>query len=179
MRQRKTVKFFSILEYEKEQEYLRRMHGEGWRFVRVSGIGRYLFEECEPEDVIYQLDYNQDGIHHKEEYVQMFRDCGWEYVQDYMGYSYFRKPAALTNGAEEIFCDAESRLQMLERVFKGRIIPLLLLFSAVLIPQFANNLFSRRDYPVAIVLGVMIALYLYIFGAFAVKYYQYRSGSGK
>lgn len=44
----------------------------------------------------------------------MFRDCGWEYVQDYMGYSYFRKPAPASERDAEIFCDDASRLEMME-----------------------------------------------------------------
>ena len=43
----------------------------------VDLIGRYLFEKCEPEDVVYQLDYNPEGDGHKAAYVQMFEDCGW------------------------------------------------------------------------------------------------------
>jgi len=33
--------------------------------------------------VIYQLDYNPDGKKNQEEYVQMFEDCGWEYLKDF------------------------------------------------------------------------------------------------
>jgi len=51
--------------------------------------------------VVYQLDYNQEGRSHKEEYIQMFTDCGWEYLQDFVGYSYFRKPkAAMKKGGK-------------------------------------------------------------------------------
>ena len=122
------VRFFTITEWEKEQDYLRQQHQKGWKFVRVNFIGLYHFEKCEPEDVIYQLDYNPEGLEHKEEYVQMFRDCGWEYLQDYVGYSYFRKAAALMDGEEEIFCDDASRADMMRRVFKGRMIPLFIVF---------------------------------------------------
>ena len=94
MKTKKEYKYFSIFSYEKEQDYLREMHQHGWRFVKVTGFGVYHFEECEPADVIYQLDYNQEGLSHKTEYVQMFNDCGWEYIQDYAGYCYFRKPAS-------------------------------------------------------------------------------------
>lgn len=48
--------------------------------MNVSGL-TYTFESCPPEDVIYQLDYNKEGLDHKDEYIQMFQDCGWEYVQ--------------------------------------------------------------------------------------------------
>ena len=103
MKTKKQYKYFTIFDYEKEQVYLQNMHKEGWKFVKVSGFGTYHFVECTPENVVYQLDYNQEGLANKAEYVQMFNDCGWEYIQDYAGYSYFRKPAADMNGAEEIF----------------------------------------------------------------------------
>ena len=103
MKTKKQFKYFSIFNYEKEQEYLSEMHRHGWKFVKVTGFCIYHFEECEPEEVIYQLDYNQEGIENKDEYVKMFNDCGWEYLQDYVGYSYFRKPADEMNDNEEIF----------------------------------------------------------------------------
>ena len=67
METKKQFKWFTIYEYEKEQEYLRRMHREGWKFRKVSGLGMYHFEACVPEDVVYQLDYNQEGLAHKDE----------------------------------------------------------------------------------------------------------------
>lgn len=76
---KKEFRWFSITEYEKEAEYLRRRHKEGWKFKNVTYPGIYIFEKCEPQDVIYQLDYNPDGIKNQGEYVQMFEDCGWEY----------------------------------------------------------------------------------------------------
>ena len=133
---KKEFMLFTIFEYEKEQEYLRDMHKKGWKFIKVTGLGMYHFEKCEPEDVIYQLDYNQDASENKDEYIQMFADCGWQYIQDFMGYSYFSKPVSqMATAQEEIFCDDSSKLEMLKRVYKGKMIPLLFVFSAVLIPQ--------------------------------------------
>ena len=120
MRTKKEFKYFSIFDHEKEQEYLSKMHSEGWRLVRVTGLGMFHFEECTPENVVYQLDYNKEGLSHKTEYIQMFRDCGWEHIQDFADFSYFRKPASEMNGTESIFCDDESRYAMLERIYKGR-----------------------------------------------------------
>ena len=85
--EKKTVfKYFTIVNHEKEEAYLRSMHKDGWKLVKVSGFCMYHFEKCEPEDVIYRLDYNREGILHKSEYTKMFEDCGWEYLQDYVGY---------------------------------------------------------------------------------------------
>ncbi len=179
MSTKKEFKYFSIFNHEEEQEYLRQMHKSGWKFVRVTGLGMYHFETTEPQDVIYQLDYNQEGLKQKAEYVQMFADCGWEYLQDYAGYSYFRKSALEAAGHEEIFCDAESRLQMMERVFKGRMIPLLVLFFCCLLPQFLNNLVNWQNYGVAIFLGFMLGLYLVFFAAFVIKYYKYKEAAGR
>ena len=86
MTTKRESKCFTIFNHEKEEEYLRNQHKAGWKFVKATGFGRYHFEKCQPEDVIYQLDYNQEGLKNKAEYVQMFADCGWEYIQDYVDY---------------------------------------------------------------------------------------------
>lgn len=173
MQTKKQIRFFTIFQYEQEQAYLRQMHRSGWKLKQVTGLGMYHFEQCPPQDVIYQLDYNMDGLAHKEEYLQMFADCGWQYIQDYVGYSYFRKPAGQDGGEEEIFCDEESKFQMMQRVMKGRLTPLLLIFFATLLPQFINSLNQRRCVTAA-VLGVMLALYLSIFGTCAIQYLRYK-----
>ena len=173
--ERKQFKYFSIFEYEKEEKYLREMHKSGWRFLKVTGLGVYHFEKCIPADVIYQLDYNQDSKEHKDEYLQMFSDCGWEHIQEYAGYSYFRKPAAEMNGDEEIFCDNESKLQMMERVLKGRMTPLLILFFCCLMPQCVMNI-SWGNYGVAACLGSVMGLYLIVFLICARAYFKVKNG---
>lgn len=176
MKTKKEFRYFNIFQYQKEQEYLRRRHQEGWRFVKVSGLGVYHFEACTPEDVVYQLDYNQEGLAHKEEYVQIFRDCGWEYLQDYAGYSYFCKPASRMEGEEEIFCDDQSRLEMMERVYKGRMVPVLVLFCAVLVPQFILNLTVYHNVVLSAVYAAILVLYLAVFGS-AVRHYRKLKGN--
>lgn len=175
MERKKQFRWFTIFEYEKEQDYLREMHKSGWRFVKVKGLGMYHFEKCAAEDVVYQLDYNKEGLEHKDEYLKMFEDCGWEYIQDYAGYSYFRKAVGEEGVAEEIFCDEESRMQMMQRVIKGRMLPLLIIFFACLLPQFLINLLSTHNYVIAVFYGGILAVYVAIFAMGYVKYQQYRS----
>ena len=143
--------------------------------MKVDLTGRYRFEKCEPEDVVYQLDYNPEGIAHKAEYEQMFRDCGWEYLQDYFGYSYFRKSADEMNGDEEIFCDDASRMDMMKRVFRGRIIPLVVIFFCVILPQIymqshLNGGLGSVLTGVFVVLGI---LYLVLFSVFGIHFWKY------
>ena len=175
MKTKKQFKWFTIFDYEKEQDYLREMHQSGWKFTKVTGLGIYHFESCEPQDVVYQLDYNQEGLAHKEEYLKMFADCGWEYLQDYVGYSYFRKAVTEDGSEEQIFCDEDSKLQMMQRVLKGRMLPLLVVFFACLLPQFVTNLLNHRNYLVATLIGAVLALYLFIFATCFAKYQQYKN----
>ena len=179
----KTVwKLFTIADWEKEQNYLRAQHKAGWKFDRVDFHNRYHFTRCKPEDVVYQLDYNPDGLAHKEEYVQMFADCGWEYLQDYVGYSYFRKPVAQMNGKdEEIFCDDASRLDMLRRVFNGRMVPALIVLLLCIMPNIPGNLQApTRDSVTFLVLSLILFLiYGVVFGNFALQYWKLRRGERK
>ncbi len=171
----KQFKYFTIFEYEKEEKYLREMHKDGWKFIKVSGLGTYHFEKCTPEDVVYQLDYNQEGIKNKDEYLQMFSDCGWEHLQEYAGYSYFRKPASEMKGDEGIFCDEESKLRMMERVLRGRMTPLVIIFFCFLLPQFCMNTASG-NYGLAAFMGGIALVYIAVFLFSARGYLKMKNG---
>ena len=178
METKKEFKIFTIVNHKEEEQYLRKQHNAGWKFIKVTGLGIYHFEKCQPEDVVYQLDYNQEGSSDKAAYIRMFADCGWDYIQEYFGYSYFRKCAADMDGEEEIFCDDSSRLAMMERVYKGRLQPVLILFSAILVPQFILNL-ANGFYGVAIMDAVILLIYVIVFVIFGVKYHNFKSKVGK
>ncbi|MDE7433467.1 MAG: DUF2812 domain-containing protein [Lachnospiraceae bacterium] len=169
-------RYFTITQWKQEQEFLRQQHKNGWKFTKLNFFGFYHFERCEPEDVVYQLDFNPEGIAHKAEYIQMFRDCGWEYLQDYAGYSYFRKAASEMDGDEEIFCDDSSRLDFMKRVFNGRVMPLITIFLCIIIPQifFQSRLDSLSGKIFTGIFVVCGVLYLALFLAFAIQFWKYR-----
>lgn len=156
---KREFRLFTIAEYEKEEAYLARKHREGWKLVTAAMPGWYTFEACEPEEVIYQLDYNSTQGEEKEQYLQMFADCGWEYVDEMNGWRYFRKPLAQADGDEAIFSSDASRLELLERVFRTRMLPVLLLFFGVDVPMVAHALalgFPTRPVERGVLLGTMI-----------------------
>lgn len=170
------IKFFSVPQWKKEENYLREQHKKGWELVAVSGLGCYRFKKCEPKDVVYQLDYNPDSLAKKEEYLQMFRDCGWEYLQNYMGYSYFRKAASEMDGTEEeIFCDDASRLDMMKRVFTGRMTPLLVVFFSIIIPEIfmQSQINSPITHGLMVFFCVLFVIYLGLFISFAIPFWKY------
>lgn len=176
MKDRKTAfRYFTIMEYEKEERWLEEQHREGWRLTDAK-VCVYRFERCEPEEVVYQLDYSEDGRARREEYFQMFRDCGWEHVLDNVGYSYFRKPKSQMEGDETIFCDMESRMDLFRRILRGRMIPLLVLFFCVFLPAIAMEILATAEGSPAlnltwlIPLGVVLALYGLVFAQLVVQY---------
>ena len=161
------------MEYEKEENYLSKRHQEGWKFKRVTFPGVYTFERCEPEKVIYQLDYNKEGIKHQMEYVRMFEDCGWEYLTEFDGYNYFRKPADKMQQEEEIFCDDISRLDMMNRIFIGRVIPLIVILCGLIQQVYMSATdHSERGWLPGVV--VLVVIYIITFLKFAIKYFAFR-----
>ena len=85
------------------------------------------------------------------------------------------EPAEM-NGNEEIFCDESSRIAMMERVYKGKLLPLLVIFSACLLPQFFLNLVNGR-YGFAVFMGGILALYAAFFVSCAVSYCRKKNGN--
>ncbi len=164
--------FFTIPEYKKEEEWLQEQHHSGLKLVKATLPCFYTFEKCSPENVVYQLDYNEEGMKNKEEYVQMYEDCGWEHITDMAGYSYFRKPVSEMVEDEEIFSDDQSKIDMVERVFKGRMIPALVIFFAIIIPQLFLQ--GSIDHILNhILFGMFLAmfiLYAVMFVKFAIQY---------
>lgn len=148
------VRFFTIAEWEEEEIFLRGMHREGWKLKRVGFPAFYHFERCAPEDVIYRLDYRTPDARDREDYHQLFRDCGWEHVTDFFGYAYFRKPAAEASGEEDIFTDEASLLDMLKTTLKWRLIP------AIVICLIAIALCGLFDAEIAWVALIPAALLL-------------------
>ena len=168
--------WFTIPEWEKEEKWLREQHKNGWKLIKATPPGFYKFEQCEPEDVIYQ-----EGMDHISEYIQMFRDCGWEYVTDMMGYAYFRKPANEMVEDEGIFCDDESKIEMIERVYKGRMLPLIVIFCCCIMPQLfmQSHNTSEMGHTLFIVFVVLFVLYLSLFIKFAYQYWKVKNRKEK
>jgi hypothetical protein len=169
---KKKIAFFTIPEYKKEEEWLRENHRSGLKLVKATLPCFYTFEKCDPQDVVYQLDYNEEGMKNKEEYVKMYEDCGWEYITDMAGYSYFRKPVSEMLEDEEIFSDDQSKIDMIERVFKGKMIPLLTILFLIIIPQLFLQ--GSIDHILNHILFgfflVMLILYAVLFIKFAIQY---------
>lgn len=137
---KKLFRMFSIVDYLKEEEFLREQHKKGYKFVRFVFPGFYYFEKCQPEDVVYQLDYANYKMEEKRSYLQIFEDAGWEYLFDVWGWSYFRKSVENGECDTSIFSDLESRLALLKRIIYGRMLPFLTVFFCCCLQNFLRVL---------------------------------------
>ena len=150
MEKKSVYRIFTIANYDREALYFREMHAKGWKLRKVSYsillfAVKYTFEKCQPEQVSYQLDFYPMKTSEKTSYLQLFKDCGWEHITDFNSFSYFRKAhSEIESDAEfEIYNDTTSKLDMVHRILRLRLLPVLF-FLSMLIPLFLK-LLSERD----------------------------------
>ena len=150
MEKKIVYRIFTIADYEREALYFREMHAKGWELRKVSYsillfVVKYTFEKCQPEQVSYQLDFYPMKTSERTSYLQLFKDCGWEHITNFNGFSYFRKAhSEIESDAEfEIYNDATGKLDIVHRILRLRLLPVLF-FLSMLIPLFLK-LLSERD----------------------------------
>ena len=170
MEKKVVYRIATIADYDREAFYLREMHAQGWKLRKVSYsillfAVKYTFEKCQPEQVSYQLDFYPMKKSERASYLQLFKDCGWEHITNFNGFSYFRKAhSEIESDAEfEIYNDAAGRLAMVNRILTMRILPILLLFAALL-PIFSKfvsgvSSFSWALFLIFIIDGVLLIVF--------------------
>ena len=72
-------RIFTIVDLDKEEEYLREMHLKGWRY-RTSRFGFFYFDQCQPDDVIYRI-YDSRFLKKYKHELQDFRNRDWELIE--------------------------------------------------------------------------------------------------
>ena len=180
MEKKIVYRIVTIADYEREAVFLREMHAQGWKLKEVSYSNlvvavKYTFEKYQPEQVAYQLDFYPMKKSERASYLQLFKDCGWEHITDFNGFSYFRKPySEIESDAEfEIYNDTAGKLAMVKRILIMRMLPILLLFSALL-PVFSKFLSRGSDFSWEMLLIVIIDCVLLIVFAIQISYIFWR-----
>ena len=170
MEKKVVYRIATIADYDREALYLRKMHAEGWKLRKVSYsillfAVKYTFEKCQPEQVSFQLDFYPMKKSERASYLQLFKDCDWEHITDFNGFSYFRKlHSGIESDAEfEIYNDAAGKLAMVKRILTRRMLPILLLFLALL-PVFSKfvaggSSFSWEMFLIVIIDGVLLIVH--------------------
>ena len=76
---KKQFRIFTIVDLDKEEEYLHEMHLKGWRY-RTSRFGLFYFDKCQPDDVIYRI-YDSRFLQKYKHELQDFSNRGWELIE--------------------------------------------------------------------------------------------------
>ncbi|MDV3425719.1 MAG: DUF2812 domain-containing protein [Bacillota bacterium] len=129
-------KSFGIAEFAEEEKWLEEQHRNGWRLIKTNGT-KYQFERCDGDEWVYQIDFKEKGTA-EEEYIQMFKDCGWEYILQYDKWCYFRRKKE--NGADlSIFSDRFSKIDMYTKILQSRrLIVTVALFSIACVIEWLS-----------------------------------------
>ena len=139
------------------------MSQAGYHLSSIGLPGFYEFTLGKPVSYVYRMDYQLFHKKDRTEYLQLFKDAGWEYLGEMSAWQYFRKeavPGALT----EIYTDADSKIAKNKRIITYMSIFCLIL--AVLAVNIPGGILKNESYPwwsyipLAIVISV-ITLLLY------------------
>jgi hypothetical protein len=139
----KKFRWFWPWQDEAEEAWLGEMSQKGYHLSSVGLLGRYTFSIAGPRDYVYRLDYQTFPEKDKQEYLQLFRDAGWEHIGEMSAWQYFRK-GAKQRELNEIFTDVESKVAKYKRVLT--FVGFFLLIEVIFVAVFTDNIWGDSPY---------------------------------
>jgi hypothetical protein len=133
-------RWFWAWQDEDEEQWLNTMSESGFHLSSIS-LGLYSFTVGQPQHFVYRLDYQWFHNQDKQEYMQLFRDAGWEHVEKILAWQYFRK-LVKPGENDNIYTDVSSKIacfQPLETIMT--------VWFFVELTYFLVNLLFARPYP--------------------------------
>lgn len=108
VRRRRFKKLF--IDFEKEEIWLQEMCANRYALKDISK-GYYIFEECEPNEYIYRIDYigTAAKLPNPNSYLSFMKELNIEIVAESGPWVYFRRKSAL--GPFELYSDIDSKLK--------------------------------------------------------------------
>ncbi|KQQ87398.1 DUF2812 domain-containing protein [Massilia sp. Leaf139] len=96
------------------ERWLEDMARQGLHLHKVQWVRcRFVFKRGAPAEMAYRLDFQTKRV--APDYVQLFADAGWERVDYYLGWQFWRAPAR-AGRPTEIFTDTESHIRKYQRL---------------------------------------------------------------
>jgi len=161
-------KFFTVDDFEKEQDWLHEMSRAGYHIKSVHRPGFYTFIKSEPCPYFYRLNYRNNTSYASADYLQIFSDAGWDRVTKLGGlfggeWDYFRKKST-ENNTPEIFNDAASQIGLYRRLRNTWTLFFLIVFAGAIggIYNSLNVIFNRswsKSTPLVIFCIVLLVLW--------------------
>jgi hypothetical protein len=144
---------------EKEEAWLHAMANEGLHLQSFGFPGFYKFEVGEPRNDYYRMDYIIDRNDY-ENYLQLFKDAGWEHLGEMGGWQYFRTRGE-ANAIPEIYTDKDSKAQKYQRL-----IIILIVFLPIFITLGTRQIdpasrFSELYLAAKFIMNILMLIYAY------------------
>ena len=147
-------KWFWAWQDEKEEAWLREMSQKGLHLASLGFAGFYYFTAGEPANYVYRLDFVTASKDYQN-YLQLFKDAGWEHRGHMGGWQYFR---TLAGGGElpEIYSDPDSKIQKYYRV-----LAYLTIFLPIMIVIFTRDNVPPYFAVIKLVYAVFMIVYAF------------------
>lgn len=126
---KKVNKVFFAWQDEQEEKWLQEMAADGWMLDKVAPY-TYSFKKGDPRKVVYRLDFKNNLDQDYQEYLDIFKDSGWQLLTTFTGWHYFtiQCRSAVT---PEIYNSARTRAQKYRRTFYLSLPMFLLIMSPI------------------------------------------------
>ena len=132
---KKVWNFFTIAQWEEEEQWLNEMARNGYNLIGVKCFVRYIFEQGTPGEYIYKLDLPDNLEHGMDDkaYCNFLAECGIDVVCKQKQWLFLRKKAA--DGPFNEQGDMFAKLKMTNKAYSYaiRILSRLLRTFAILI----------------------------------------------
>ena len=93
---KKVWNFFTIAQWEEEEQWLNSMARNGWNLVRIDFLVRYVFERGTAGEYLYKLDLpdNLERGMDEQQYCDFLKECEIDVVCRQKQWLFLRKKAA-------------------------------------------------------------------------------------
>ena len=161
---KKVWRFYTVADYEKEENFLNEMARAGWNLSAV-GFCRYIFRRGTPGEYIYKLDMVErtESDEVKESYFNFLTDCGIRVVGEFKDWIYLQKRAV--DGPFDTKNDTYAKLRQVNKVYSFsirtvcnmmRIFAIIIILCGFLNKLAAGNMWLS-DFSEGLMLGIGIS----------------------
>ena len=155
-----------FIDFDKEQRWINDMCKKGWAFWHTNGVV-YRFKRCEPEEFIYQIDFDEQAQKRRVgDYVAFRASCGDEFVHQWKQKIYWKRATA--NGPFEAESNVAAQLRLTNKAFNYHLnsfigLTLIAAFSFLVLMPLGRHLpestFSQwlREFSTGLTYGILLA----------------------
>lgn len=154
-------KLFLAWNMKKEQSWLEEQARNGL-ILKLVGFMSYEFEEGEPQDLVFQFDFQVLNKKNEQEYLDLFQD--WHLVNRVGSWYYFYKLRS-NDKTDVIYNDNQSKKEMYTRLAVILAVVALPLYSNLILifPNLEEEAFAYPNFYFffRIIVIILIALHMY------------------